>query len=79
MRIVLLLFLGIFLGSFSAIAADSSEQEVICKISPACKKVCDLKIIDKFETLPPDQKQLTVQCSQDMMKKMNSIQKIPTK
>ncbi len=51
---------------------EFDQEKIICSTSTVCKRTCDLKITDKFETLPPDQQQLVIQCAQDMMRKINS-------
>ncbi len=63
-------FLAIFFVVGQVFAAEpNSQEEIICKTSPACKKVCDYRIIDKFEEITPEQKNLVMQCAQDISKK----------
>jgi len=68
------LFLAIFFAVDHLFAANQdyqSQEEIICKTSPACKEVCKQGIIDKFDELSVQQKQLVLQCAQDMSKKFN--------
>ena len=74
----LLFFVVIFLlarPAFSAVdpnlGAIDSDLSAICDASEACKKACDLKLVDKFNEVSPDQQQIIVQCASDISQKFN--------
>jgi hypothetical protein len=80
MKFIGLIFLVTFFASAS-FAQNASEQEVICKTSPACQQACDQNLIDQYQLATPKQQQLILKCVADMSSRyaLKLEEKDPTK